>query len=166
MERLKSFFERSETWFIENDLHIYLGVLSIVVISVLSWMLITEVQKNNILREQVVEAIGVISDRDRKISGLQAEVDLNKINTPTILENLQSRPVSETVEKGSNKLNAKIEKVQNTLINKPADTVIITKTETKTVEKPVPVDSELKAMMQQSYCQSYPEDKSCKKVKK
>lgn len=166
MDRLKSFFERVEVWFIENDLHIYFGVMTLVVLCVLSWVLVTEVQKNKILRGQLGEASLIISDKDRKISGLQAEVDLNKINNPTQLENLQIRPVAETVEKGSNKLNAKIEKVQNTLINKPTDTKILTKTETKTIEKALPVDSELKAMMQQSFCQSYPEDKSCKKVKK
>lgn len=164
MERLKSFFERSETWFIDNDLHIYFGVLTIVVVSCMGWMLYTEVDKNSELRYQNLTLLNIVAEKDKSISSLTSEVYLLKINTPIVIP--PAKPVVETVEKGTNKLNAKIEKVQDTLINMPSETKVITKTQVQTVEKAIPVDAELKAMMKQSFCTSFPNDKTCNKVKK
>lgn len=156
MDKWKSFFANAEAWFIENDLHIYLGALTLIAVSVLGWMLYTEMDKNHTLRLQNVELSTQLIDKDRKLVLLQSEIDLSKVVI------IDPKPIQETVDKGSNKLNAKIEKVQNTLIS--GSYKVINKTEV--VEKTTPVDSELKSMMRQSFCSSNPQDKSCAKVKK
>jgi len=156
MDRWKSFFANAEAWFIDNDLHIYLGALTLIAVSVLGWMLYTEAEKNNVLRGQNVELASQVVDKERRIVLLQSELDLSKVVV------IDAKPIQETVEKGSNKLNAKIEKVQNTLINATGSYKVINKTEV--IEKSNPVDSELKNMMRQSFCNSNPEDKSCTKV--
>ena len=163
MDRIKSLLQRLEEWFIDNDLHIYFGALTIVVVSVLGWMLKVEMDKTTILRNHTVELVSQNSEKERIISNLQLEVS-NLKNYPLPPASSGSKPVIETVDKVSSKLNAKIEKVQNSLISAPT-TKVITKTQVQTVEKPIPVDSELKAMMRQSFCSSFPEDKTCR-VKK
>ena len=160
MERFKSFFENVEYWMLERDLHIYAAILSVIAISILGWMLYTEADKNHSLRNHNIELTSQLLDKERRLLLLQSEMDMTKVS----VINTDPKPVQETVEKVSNKLNAKIEKVQNTLINSKLDTKVITKTETQTIEKPVPVDSELKNMMRQSFCNSNPQDKSCAKV--
>lgn len=161
MERIKSNLTKLEKWFIENDLHIYLGALTIVVVSCLSWMLHTEIQKNSVLRQQLLTSVERDVEQERKIGLLQAELATKQISTAP------SKPVVETVEVVSNKLNDKINKVQSTLINNKTtpSTKVITKTETRTVEKRVLTDAELQAIMKRSFCTSFPEDKACK-VKK
>lgn len=164
MERLKSFLEQLEEWFIENDLHIYFGVLTIVVVSILGVMLYTEIEKNKDLRDANIVLNATLSEKERAISLLQSQAELNKI--PSASLPVAQPPVAVTVEKISNRLNDKIEKVQNTLINNPIEPRIITKTQAQTIEKPLPVDTELKTMMKTSFCTSFPEDKICPKVKK
>lgn len=166
MKRIKSFLERTEVWFIDNDLHIYFGIMTIVVVSCMSWMLYTEIEKSDTLRLQNLQLLSEIAIKDREIVRLNSEIYLSKISTSIpVVSPVVARPVTETVEKVSNKLNDKIEKVQDSLIKSP-DTRTITKTQVQTVEKPVPVDAELRTMMRQSFCTSFPEDKLCKKVKK
>jgi len=165
MHRIKPFLAKSEAWFIENDLHIYFGVLTIVVVSVLGVMLYTETEKNKDLRQANTQLMMTGIEKDRAISILQSQAELNKVPSSNLP--VAQPPVSVTVEKISNRLNDKIEKVQNTLINTPVvETKVITKTQTQTIEKLVPVDAELKAMMKTSFCTSFPEDKICPKVKK
>lgn len=166
MDRLKSFFERVEVWFIENDLHIYFGVLTLVVVSMLGWMLYTETEKNKILRHQNITLLTIVSEKDKSIYDLNSQMDALKVSSTVSVPATPSRPVVETVDKVSNKLNDKIEKVQDSLIRSPSETKIITKTQLQTVEKPIPVDAELRSMMRQSFCTSFPTDKTCVKVKK
>lgn len=164
MHRIKPFLQKSEEWFIENDLHIYFGALTIIVVSTLGLMLYTEMEKNKELRDNNTRLISTNVEKDRVIYLLQSEVEINK-TAPASLPST-TPPVTVTVDKISNRLNDKIEKVQNTLINTPVESRIITKTQLQTIEKPIPVDAELKAMMKQSYCASAPDDKICPKVKK
>lgn len=164
MHRIKPFLQRSEDWFIENDLHIYFGVLTIVVVSILGVMLYTEIEKNKDLRNTNLGLMNTVLEKERDISLLRSQAEV--IKTPLASLPVTSPPVAVTVEKISNKLNDKIEKVQNSLINNPSESRIITKTQTNTIEKPIPVDAELKAMMRQSFCSNFPDDKLCVKVKK
>lgn len=164
MHRIKPFLAKSEAWFIENDLHIYFGALTIVVVGVLGWMLHSEVEKADLLRIQNVQLFSENIENERLISNLQNEL-ANIKNYPPITPSAEVKPVVDTVDKISSKLNAKIEKVQTTLINSNVEPRIVTKTTTQIIENPVPADAELKTMMRQSFCTSFPEDKTCK-VKK
>ena len=168
MDRLKSLFERVEVWFIENDLHIYFGVLTLVVVSILGWMLYTETEKNKILRHQNITLLSIVSEKDKSIYDLNSQIDSLKVSSTVNVPVTPTRPVVETVDKVSNKLNDKIEKVQDSLIRSPSisETKVITKTQLQTIEKPIPVDDELRAMMKQSFCTSFPTDKTCVKGKK
>jgi len=165
MQRIKVYLEGLEEWALEHDLHIYASVLAIVAMSVLGWMLYTEVDKSHSLRQQNITLMTSNLEKDRVIYLLNAELELSKLSVPIN----ETKPVPETVEKVSSRLNSKIDKVQNVLLDTTSTpTKVITKTQvqTQTVEKTVPVDSELKSMMRESFCNNFPADKTCNKVKK
>jgi hypothetical protein len=165
MERLKYYFSGFEEWAIDHDLHIYAGVLSIVAFSILGWMLYTEIDKSYLLRQQNLELTTSNLNKDREIYLLSSELAQAKLSISSTIPN-ETKAVPETVEKVSNKLNSKIDKVQNVLLDVPSpQPKVVTKTETRTIEKPVPVDSELSSMMRSSFCNAFPADKTCK-VKK
>lgn len=161
MERMKNFFGKVEYWMLERDLHIYLSFIAVVAIISLSWMLYTEHQKIELLRSQVVTLTQDSLSKDRVVYDLRSELNASKASTPTPV--VPTKPVQDTVEKSSRKVTDKINKVQDALIQNTTETKTITKTKTEIVNNAIPVDSELKNMMQLSFCNNNPQATVCKK---
>lgn len=163
-EEKESLFRRFEAWSIDLDLHIWYGAISVIALIVLLFIVEKEFNKTAYLTNQVLilkEESRVLMNRNQDLMN-----DLEKQRQLYLLSPTPSKPEVESVEKAANKVNEKINKVQNALIDKATQSKVITKTETTLVPTPTAVNKELNTMMFQSYCATVPESPKCKEVKK
>lgn len=152
-EKDKPFYVRAEEWIIEENLHIWLGVISLIAGSVLVFALHNEHNKNQFLMKQNIELSEQLSLKDSEIHKLSLQVADKEMS-------LEPKPLEATINKTANKLQSKIEKVETSVIN---NRPVIKQTEVKVIEKEAKINNELKNIMNKSFCYNFPQDPSCKK---
>lgn len=152
-EKDKPFYVRAEEWIIKENLHIWLGVISLIAGSVLVFALHNEHNKNQFLMKQNVDLVEQLSLKDSEIHRLNLQVANKEMSS-------EPKPLEATITKTANKLQSKIEKVETSVIN---NRPVIRQTDVKVVEKEVKINNELKNIMNKSFCYNFPQDLSCKK---
>lgn len=164
MESQESFLQRFKDWYYDNDLHLWLGAVTIIAGVAFVWILHKETERNFRLLSDIAQLREDLVVANSKIFSLTLELDAQK--KASILAN-QSKPVEDTVNKASTKLTDKMDKIQKTLIDKTISPVVKVETKTKTIERTstLPVDKELNTLMLEAYCINTPERKECAKVK-
>lgn len=149
----QSFFAKAEEWFIEENLHIWLGLASLIAGCLLVFVLHTEHSKNQELMRQNIQLGEQLIIKDTEIASLKSQI----INQAVVESPPQ--PIEATINKTANKLQSKIDKVQTSVIN---NRPVLHTTDVKIVEKEAQMNNELKSIMLKSFCHNMPEDPSCK----
>lgn len=164
MESQESFLQRFKDWYYDNDLHLWLGGLTIIAGIFIGWILHKETERNYRLLADISQLREELVVANNKVFSLTLELDAQK--KAAILAST-SKPVEDTVNKASTKLTDKMDKIQKTLIDKTVSPVVKVETKTKTIERTstLPVDKELNTLMLEAYCINTPERKECRKVK-
>lgn len=160
-EKEQSLFRRMEAWTIEWDLHIWYGLISLMAILVLGFIFSKELAVNEKLKDQVTTLQAEVNKQQLLIIDLRAENE--KQRALYLLPAVP--PPHEGVDKTANKVNEKIGKVQEILIDKALSQPTKFKTETvnTTIEVKTVVNKELNTIMKDSYCATVPSAKECAK---
>lgn len=159
LKRQKRLENRFNQWFIRENVHVWLGFVTLIAGAFLVWALHTESEKNRDLREQIVVLTRTLNERDLQVAALQQQVKEKEIKSVTA-----NSPIEQSLNQTTTTLKDKINKVQSTLIKNNSTPIKQIEYKTKHVDRLVPVDKELNTMMQESYCNSSPNSPSCKKV--
>lgn len=162
-EKEQSLFRRIEAWTIEWDLHIWYGFISLMAICVLAFIFSKELTVNEKLRDQVTLLQLETNKQQLLIQDLRAENEKQRslyLLPPISVTN-------ENVDKTASKVNEKIGKVQEILIDKALNQApspkVKTETISTTVEVKTVVNKELNSIMKDSYCATVPSAKECMK---
>lgn len=158
-EQERSWFVVTKDYLYDNDAFLYLGGLLLVVVGFMIWALHKEGVRNVQLQQDVTELRLLIAQKNTEIFNLQ--LDLNKKKD---LEKITPVSPQTVIEVSANKLNQKINKVQDALMPKPTDPRVVVKTETKikTIESQSRLDKELQNNMLESFCNAQPTNPKCK----
>jgi len=156
----ESLFRRLEGWYVENDLHIWYGVVSFIALFVMVFIIEREANMSLRMKDQIALLQIDLVNSHTQIMDLRAENEKqrNQFMLPVIT------PAHEGVDKTATKVNDKISKVQDIIIDKALNqpTKVKTETVTTTVEVKTVVNKELNTMMKDSYCATVPSAKECK----
>lgn len=158
----QSWWTRFEDWAVEGNLHIWYLVISAVALCVLLLIIDREANKSADLGRKIIELQAEVQTKDGKILSLQADMEAQR--QAYLMPKEPPKKASESAEKAAIKVNEKITKVQDALIDKVQQPRVITKTETNTIT--IPVNKELNNIMFESYCSTVPDSDQCRKIKK
>jgi len=162
MERVKTFFGNIEYWMLERDLHIWYTVVSLIALGVLLFIVDKEINKTVNLSSQLI-----IVQEDMRVLRLRNIDLLTELDKQRVIPAPITKPEPQAVDRAVNKVNDKINKVQDVLIDKASSqTKIIKTTQTTLVPTPTVVNKELNSMMFESYCSTVPDSPKCKMEKK
>lgn len=158
----ESLFRRIEGWTLEWDLHIWYAAVSLIAICVLVFIFNKEVSVNQHLRDQATVMQAEYNKQQLQILDLKAENEKQRslYLLPAVMP---ANAGHENVDKTANKVNEKIGKVQEILIDKALNQPTKVKTETinTTIEVKTVVNKELNTIMKDSYCATVPSAKEC-----
>lgn len=150
---MRSFLSDLESRFIDADLHIWFGVITIIAGSFMIWMLNEQTHRIIELRQENVALKEQMLIRDSEISFLKDRLSMNLV--PPVNSVIEVKPFEKNLQSNTVELKKKIDVVQGKIIdnNKPS-TKVITKQEVVNKAISTPADKELKHMMLESYCRS------------
>lgn len=157
----ESLFRRIEGWYVENDLHIWYGFVSLISIGVLLFIFSREMSVTDRLKDQVASLQADLAKS--QLINIDLRTENEKQRTLYLLPSLTTS--HDGLDKTASKVNDKIVKVQDALIDKAVNqpTKVKTETVTTTVEVKTVVNKELNAIMKDSYCTTVPTAKECAK---
>lgn len=158
----QSWWERLEDWALEENLHIWYLVISAVAVCVLLLIIDREATKGQDLSRKIIDLQAEIQSNEGKILNLKADMEAQR--QAYLMPKEQPKKAADSADKAASKVNEKITKVQDALIDKVQQPKVITKVETTVVT--IPVNKELNNIMFESYCSTVPDSPQCRKVKK
>lgn len=157
-EDAPSWFQRIEEWSLYHDLHIWYGIISFIALLTLGFIIEKEMTKTERLSSQIIVLQQDLNASQLLVVDLKAENERQRQLYLT-----QKDTVTETLDKSAAKVNDKLTKVQDVLIDKAVQQQPKTKTQTitTTVEVKTVVNKELNTMMKDTYCTTVPSAKEC-----
>lgn len=162
MEKIKFYLADFEEWAIYHDLHLWYGFISAIAIGVLLFIFAKEATTSEMLKDQVISLKADLGRSNLLVTDLRHENERQR--SLYLLAPVSQNNMNQNVDKTAAKVNEKISKVQNLLIDKAINKAPQTKTEIvlNTIEVKTVVNKELNTMMKDSYCATVPSSKECK----